>query len=124
MAFIGAAPLTLVRTTAGPAAYVYAGQPAPAGIDEQLDRLVAEGYLVEVDDVVLEEPDVVVPDDPGDGSAGPGITVERPKRTATKDLWLEFRGVPAEQASAFTVEQLQDDEYMDDWAARSVDPSA
>lgn len=40
---------------------------------------------------------------------------ERPARTANKAVWLEFRGLgdlTEEQASAVTLKELQDDEFM------------
>lgn len=127
VAYIGVAALTLVRTNTGQAAYVYAGAVAPDGIlAEDLERLVAEGYLAEIPAQVLPDR-VVVPDDPGDGSAGSGVTVDRPKATAVKSAWLDYRvstgQLTAEQRAEvhadeldLTVEQLKDDEFMDDWA--------
>jgi hypothetical protein len=124
MALIGIAPLTMVRTEAGRTEYVYAGAPAPAGIlDEDADRLVAEGFLVEVDDQVLDEAVVVVPD----GSVGPGVTAIRPANVANKAAWLDYRvalgHLTPEQRAAVETEQLEltvanlkDDAFMDDWA--------
>lgn len=44
----GKAPLTVVRTRSGSAAYVYKGRPAPNDItDEERKRLLGEGYLEE-----------------------------------------------------------------------------
>jgi sulfur carrier protein ThiS len=48
--YIGVAPLTMVRTKAGGYSMVYADQPVPADItDEDLKRLVDEGFLGQVE---------------------------------------------------------------------------
>lgn len=61
IARVGLAPLTIVRRQGGTSQYVYQGQPAPTdGVAGELDRLVSEGYLLEV-----EVPDVE--GDPVDG---------------------------------------------------------
>lgn len=125
MAHVGVAPLTLVRTTAGRSEYVYAGQVAPEGIlDEDLDRLVDEGYLAELDVVPTV---TVVPDDPGTGNLGEGVTAERPKQMATKPLWVDYRVAQGlllpEQAEEVTAEQLKDDEFMASYLQRQTDPA-
>lgn len=123
MALIGIAPLTLVRTRAGRSEYVYAGALAPEDIvDEDVTRLVNEGFLEEVEDSAVPD-EVVVPDDPATGNLGEGVTVERPKTVSTKDLWVDYRvalnqlteeqgaQVKADELKV-TKEQLQDDDYM------------
>lgn len=114
MAYVGKAPLTLVRTTTGSSEYVYAGAVAPDGIAaDDLERLLDEGYLVEV----VAEPEVTpVANDPGTGNLGPDLTVERPKSVATKQVWVDYRvaldQLLEEQADEVTTDQLKDDEFM------------
>lgn len=124
--YIGKAPLSLVRA-AGSITYVYAGQPAPEGIaDDDLVRLLDEGYLVEIPDELV--PDVVpAPDDPGTGSPGTQpTTVIRPPNVANKAAWLDYRvglgQITPEQRAGIeagdvevTVANLKDDAFMDDW---------
>lgn len=46
--YIGVAPLTMARTTAGGYVSVYAGNPVPGGVtSEDLKRLLDEGFLGE-----------------------------------------------------------------------------
>lgn len=48
--YVGAAPLTMVRTDPPGYVNVFAGDPVPVNIDEaDLERLLAEGFLAEVD---------------------------------------------------------------------------
>lgn len=55
---IGKAPLTLVRRKNGRTDYVYFGQPAPSDlIDGELERLVADGYLREIE--VVDDPELM-----------------------------------------------------------------
>lgn len=123
--YLGKAPLTLVPTLNGHAEYVYAGQVAPDGIKPaDLDRLLDEGFLVEVDapaEFVVVDPlvtsgqvdppaGVVVTDPAGDG--------ERPPKTANKDAWIDFRvsesegRLTKEQLDELTKVELQDDEAV------------
>ncbi|TFV83154.1 hypothetical protein [Blastococcus sp. CT_GayMR16] len=126
--YLGVAPLTMVRTREGKSEYVYAGQPAPAGIlPEDAIRLADEGYLLEVEDVVV--PDVVVvPDDPATGSAGEGVTLERPKNLATKPIWLAYRVrqnlITEDLAEEVTAAQLKDDEYMASFLGQRAEADA
>jgi hypothetical protein len=70
----GKAPLTIVRTGSGAAAYVYKGRPAPNGVPaEERARLLDEGYLEERD--VAEE--AAAPDGP-------------PAKSATKADWVAY----------------------------------
>lgn len=74
IAYVGFAPLTIVRRVNGRSDYVYQGQPAPTdGVDGELDRLVAEGYLIAVE----------LPDAVEDG--GVIVTVGEPKPLADMD---------------------------------------
>lgn len=113
---VGIAPLTMVRTTAGRSEYVYLGAQAPADIlPEDAIRLVAEGFLADVDEVAVADV-LVVPDDPGTGAAGEGVTLERPKNMAAKAAWAEYRIrqslLTEDLVEEVTKPQLQDDGFM------------
>src|SRR5690348_7764603 len=103
--YIGKAPLTLVRTQHGSVEYVYAGQPAPGGIDRgDLRRLLDEEFLVELvsSEAVAE-------------LAAPDLVTDRPPLTAAKDVWVDYRrtqGVPDDALVGLTKAELQDDEAV------------
>jgi len=103
--YLGKAPLTIVRCLDGRAVYVYAGQPAPGGVDAvEVDRLVTEGYLVPVvvPDAVLDVD--LVP-------ATPPLAVARPAQSAQKSEWVDYAvsmGMPPAEAEASKKQDLID----------------
>lgn len=61
--YVGTAPLTVVRTASGSAAYVYAGDPVPSGVPAaDIKRLSSEGYIEAVPEP--EVPEVAPKDGP------------------------------------------------------------
>lgn len=77
--YVGKAPATYVRFDNGTSGLVYAGAPVPGHADkEDLKRLVAEGYLVEV----LVEVAAGTPDTP------PAPT--QPAGNASEEAWRTF----------------------------------
>lgn len=75
---LGKAPLTVIRLTDGTRKNISAGAGVPASIDPaDADRLVAEGFLEEVQvvDGVVDEDETVVPFDDGLGDGTPDEVV-------------------------------------------------
>ena len=129
--YMGKAPLSLVRTLHGSVEYVYAGHPAPEGIvPEDLDRLVDEGFLVEVPQspeeakapakkaAAAKKAPAATKTPAGAAETGPAGDVKPPALAAKRDLWVDFRvsqGIPREamaDEAAVSKEQLQDDDFV------------
>lgn len=93
---MGKAPLTIVRTTAGQAVYVYRGKPAPTNLSkEDLDRLLAGGFLHHVETAVDDEADSAGDFDVSTlGTAGIGET----EKWVGKDKARAEQALAAEQA--------------------------
>lgn len=73
--YIGKAPLTMVRTTAGSYVHVFAEDAVPADItDDDLKRLLDEGYIVEAP----------AAEDSADSDGG------APAKSATKADWEAY----------------------------------
>lgn len=98
--YIGKAPFTMARTAVGGYVNVLKDDPAPSGLNEEdLKRLVDEGYLEEV-----AAPDESAAADPN----------EPPAKSANKGEWVAFataeeRGddrLSEEDANTLTKEQL------------------
>lgn len=81
--YVGIAALTMVRQTNGAYQYVYVGQPVNGDVpDEELERLLDEGFIAELPDEVVEA--VATVDVPPVG--GP----QRPAQAASKELWVAY----------------------------------
>lgn len=94
MSYLTVAPLVLVKV-GGRVDYHYAGSPIPWLSDEDAQRFLAEGFVVEAGN-----PGAVEPVGDPDG---------RPKQTAPKDAWVAYRasqGVDHAEAESLTKQEL------------------
>lgn len=98
------APLVVAKDKGGLLRYYYAGDPIAYLSPEDEERLLDDGLVVDVEDVLVapeSEPVVLTPAVDGE--------VARPKQTADKDDWVAYaiaRGIPEAEAKAMTKPQL------------------
>lgn len=98
------APLVVAKDRSGALRYYYAGDPISYLSPEDEERLLDEGLVVDVEDVLVApepKPAVLAP--------AAGGEVARPKQTADKDDWVAYaiaRGIPEAEAKAMTKPQL------------------
>lgn len=118
MAYKSAAPLTLVKRVNGTTQYVYEDGLAPAdAAPGEIDRLVEEGFLVEVDGpspdapthVALTDAELAAEYERRFGSGGQSQLPTAPAKTANKAAWVEYavsQGANREEAEAATKDDL------------------
>lgn len=102
MPYLTLAPLVLVKVPGVGddyrVDYHYAGSVIPSLTDEQRQRFLDDGFVVEASD-------------PGHTAAEHGDPGARPKQTAPKDAWVAYRvsqGVDHAEAEALTKQELID----------------
>lgn len=97
MTWQAVAPLVLVKNQSGHIDYHYQGSIIPWLSEEQEERFLDEGMVVEVDDA---------DDDAADAAGAPG---GRPRKTASQEAWAAYavtQGADPDEAKASSRQDL------------------
>lgn len=116
-------PVVVLPDGNGLIRYYYQGAVLPKGLDEErVKSAIADGLVSEDKDageLTVDDLDVAAAGDrlraasrTSEESTEVATSDERPKLTANKAAWAEYRGLSEDEAKDVTLEQLKDDEYM------------